>query len=76
LRQESIARFYDKGLKIQAYRRYYEDAGYFNFGYWSGGAKSQRDASDALVDQLFQRIAVKGGRILDVAAAPAAPQNA
>jgi MPBQ/MSBQ methyltransferase len=67
LRQESIARFYDKALKIQAYRRYYEDAGYFNFGYWGGGAKSQRDASDALVDQLVQRITVKGGSILDVA---------
>jgi MPBQ/MSBQ methyltransferase len=67
LRQESIARFYDRTLKIQAYRRYYDDAGYFNFGYWGGGAKSQRDASDALVDQLVERIAVKGGRILDVA---------
>jgi ubiquinone/menaquinone biosynthesis C-methylase UbiE len=67
LRQESIARFYDKALKVQAYRRYYEDAGYFNFGYWGGGAKSQREASDALVDQLVQRITIKGGHILDVA---------
>jgi MPBQ/MSBQ methyltransferase len=67
LQQESIARFYDKALKVKAYRRYYEDAGYFNFGYWGEGATSQRDASDALVDQLVQRITVRGGRILDVA---------
>jgi ubiquinone/menaquinone biosynthesis C-methylase UbiE len=67
LRQESIARLYDRALKFQAYSRYYEDAGYFNFGYWGTGAKSQRDASDALVDQLVQRIPVRSGRILDVA---------
>ncbi len=67
MRQESIAGFYDRALKTRAYRRYYEDAGYFNFGYWAGGAKSQREASDALVDELVQRIAVKGGRVLDVA---------
>ncbi len=67
IRQESIARFYDRALKAPAYRRYFEDAGYFNFGYWGGNAKSQREACDALIDRLVQRIAVKGGRILDVA---------
>jgi MPBQ/MSBQ methyltransferase len=67
VRQESIAGFYDRTLRTGAYRRYYEGAGYFNFGYWGGGANSQREASDALVDQLVQRLAVKGGRVLDVA---------
>ncbi len=67
IRQQSIARFYDRALKAPAYRRYFEDAGYFNFGYWDGHATSQREACDALADQLVQRIAVKGGRILDVA---------
>jgi len=25
-------------------RRYFENSGYFNFGYWGAGAKSQREA--------------------------------
>ena len=48
-------------------RSYFENSGYFNFGYWGTGAKSQREASDALVDQLVARIANKTGRVLDVA---------
>jgi SAM-dependent methyltransferase len=46
---------------------YFENSGYFNFGYWGTGAKSQREASEALVDQLVARIARKTGRVLDVA---------
>jgi SAM-dependent methyltransferase len=48
-------------------RRYYENSGFFNFGYWGAGARSQREASEALVDQMVARIADKRGRILDVA---------
>jgi MPBQ/MSBQ methyltransferase len=48
-------------------RFYYENSGYFNFGYWGAGAISQREASDALVDQMVARIANKTGRVLDVA---------
>jgi MPBQ/MSBQ methyltransferase len=47
--------------------KYYEGSGYFNFGYWGGQARSQREACDALVDRLTGEIALKGGRILDVA---------
>src|SRR5437868_3736793 len=64
---ERMIRIYDRTMPGSNQRRYYEDSGYFNFGYWAAGAKSQREASDALVDQLTARIAGKTGRILDVA---------
>jgi hypothetical protein len=48
-----MIRIYDRTMPGSNQRRYYEDSGYFNFGYWAAGAKSQREASDALVDQLM-----------------------
>ena len=65
--RERMIRVYDRTMRGGNQRRYYENSGYFNFGYWGTGAKSQREASEALVDQLVARIANKGGRILDVA---------
>ncbi len=64
---ERMIRVYDRTMPGSNPRRYYENSGYFNFGYWGSGATSQREASDALVDQLTGRIVGKGGRILDVA---------
>src|SRR5262249_49611763 len=58
---------FDRMMRGSNQRRYYGDSGYFNFGYWGAGATSQRDASEALVDQMVARIASKTGRILDVA---------
>lgn len=65
--RERMIRVYDRTMRGSNQRRYYENSGYFNFGYWGTGAKSQREASEALVDQLVARIANKGDRILDVA---------
>ncbi len=70
--QERMIRMYDRALVSGDYRRYFEDSGFYNFGYWNGGAKSQREASEALVDQLAARIPEKEGRILDVACGPGA----
>jgi len=58
---------YDRMMRGSNQRRYYENSGHFNFGYWGAGAKSQREASEALVDQMVARIANTSGRILDVA---------
>jgi len=58
---------YDRMMRGSNQRRYYENSGYFNFGYWGAGAKSQQEASAALVDQMVARIADRTGRILDVA---------
>jgi ubiquinone/menaquinone biosynthesis C-methylase UbiE len=58
---------FDRMMRGSNQRRYYGDSGYFNFGYWGAGAKSQREASEALVDQMAARIGARTGRILDVA---------
>src|SRR5215470_3351463 len=58
---------YDRMMRGSNQRRYFGDSGYFNFGYWGAGAKSQREASEALVDQMVARIANRTGRVLDVA---------
>jgi MPBQ/MSBQ methyltransferase len=68
--QERMIRMYDRAMFSSDYRQYYEDSGFYNFGYWDTQAKSQREASEALVDQLVDRIPNKGGRILDVACGP------
>jgi len=70
--RERMIRMYDRALISANYRRYFEDSGFYNFGYWDSGAKSQREASEALVDELVRRISNKAGRILDVACGPGA----
>jgi cyclopropane fatty-acyl-phospholipid synthase-like methyltransferase len=73
--RERMIRMYDRAMVSSGYRQYYEDSGFYNFGYWETHAKSQREASEALVDQLVDRIANKGGRILDVACGPGASRR-
>jgi MPBQ/MSBQ methyltransferase len=70
--QDRMIRAYDRALTSSDYRHYFEDSGFYNFGYWDARATSQREASEALVDLLVDRIAIKGGRILDVACGPGA----
>ena len=62
-----MIRVYDHAMVGRHRKGYYGGSGFFNFGYWSTQAQSQREASEALVDQLLDRVVVKGGRILDVA---------
>jgi hypothetical protein len=61
----------DHMMRCSNQRRYYENSGNFNFGYWGAGAKSQRGASEALVDRMVARNANRTGRILDMACGPA-----
>ena len=70
--QERMIRLYDSALGSKDYRHYFEESGFYNFGLWDGGARTQREASEALIDELTGRIANKGGRILDVACGPGA----
>jgi MPBQ/MSBQ methyltransferase len=65
--RERMIRVYDRTMVGSNQRRYYENSGFCNFGYWTAQTKSQREASEALVDQLVERVTNKGGRILDVA---------
>ena len=64
---ERMIRIYDRTMVGRNQRRYYEDSGFYNFGYWDAQTRSQREASETLVDQLIARIPRKEGRILDVA---------
>jgi len=64
---QRMIRIYDRMMRSSYQRRYYENSGYFNFGYWGGGAASQREASEALVDKLASNIGPDAGPILDVA---------
>jgi MPBQ/MSBQ methyltransferase len=70
--QERMIRMYDRALVSNDYRQFYDNSGFYNFGYWDARATSQREASEALVDELVGRIPNKGGRILDVACGPGA----
>jgi len=53
--RDRMIRMYDRALVSANYKRYFEDSGFYNFGYWDSGAKSQREASEALVDKLVFR---------------------
>jgi len=70
--RKRMIRMYDRALISGDYRDYFEDSGFYNFGYWDGRANSQREACEALVDELVGRIPIKGGRALDVACGPGA----
>jgi MPBQ/MSBQ methyltransferase len=65
--QLRLVRSYNRTIASDLLRRYYEDSGFLNWGYWDTESKSQREASEALVDKLLDKIPDKGGRILDVA---------
>ena len=61
---------YDRALASPTYRRLYDNSGYFNYGYWGSNAKTLSEACDTLVDHLVEKIAMRGGRVLDVACGP------
>lgn len=65
--QQRMIRVYDRMMADGTQQRYYGHSGFYNFGYWNTQTRSQRQASEALVDQLVTRIPSKCGRILDVA---------
>src|SRR5438067_2402844 len=65
--QEQMTRAYDRFMVGSLVRRYYDNSGFFNFGYWTDETKTQRAACEALVDQLVDRLPDKSGTILDVA---------
>ena len=65
--QKKMMQLYDRLMVGSVARRYYDNSGFFNFGYWSEQTTSQREASEALVDQLIEMLPEKTGSILDVA---------
>jgi MPBQ/MSBQ methyltransferase len=65
--QQKMIRFYDRLMRNSRQRRYYGNSDFYNFGYWGAGAQTQREASEALVDTLLDRLPHRNGNILDVA---------
>jgi MPBQ/MSBQ methyltransferase len=65
--QRKLVRLYDRSMRNSRQRRYYGNSDFYNFGYWGAGAATQREASEALVDTLLDRLPHRNGAILDVA---------
>lgn len=65
--QQKMVKAYDRLMRNSRQRRYYGNSDFYNFGYWRSGAKNQREASEALVDTLLDRLPGRNGTILDVA---------
>ncbi len=49
------------------HERLFEGSGYSNYGYWTEGTASPREASDNLVDRLLETVPDNAGQVLDVA---------
>jgi ubiquinone/menaquinone biosynthesis C-methylase UbiE len=62
-----MVRLYDRLMSNSRQRRYYGNSDFYNFGYWGAGATTQREASEALVDTLLDRLPDRKGNILDIA---------
>jgi SAM-dependent methyltransferase len=58
---------YDQMMHHELIREYYDQSGFYNFGYWCDDTQSPREASENLLEKLLAFIPAKQGRILDVA---------
>jgi SAM-dependent methyltransferase len=64
---EHVNRKYDEEMYSPAVRNYFGGTDFYNFGYWRPGVRNQREASEALMEELLALIPDKRGSILDVA---------
>ncbi len=58
---------YDRDMLGEPARSYYEDSAFYNYGYWQPGTRTQRQASENLVEKLLSMLPQRSGRVLDVA---------
>jgi MPBQ/MSBQ methyltransferase len=64
---EQINRKYDQEMYAPAVRQYFGGTEFYNFGYWKPQTRTQREASENLMEELLSFIPNKSGSILDVA---------
>lgn len=62
-----LVEMYEPRFLSTRHRTFYGDSGYSNFGYWSDGVTSGRDACDNLIDRLLGMLPGPPGSLLDVA---------
>jgi len=65
--RQRMVQVYDRTMNGRQQRRFYEDSGFYNFGYWDPRTDSARQACETLVDKLSEKIPGDAERILDVA---------
>jgi cyclopropane fatty-acyl-phospholipid synthase-like methyltransferase len=58
---------YDTQMFSELADQYYGGSDFYNFGFWLPDTRSQREASENLVEELLSFLPLKRGRILDVA---------
>lgn len=62
-----LVEMYEPRFLSIRHRTFYGDSGYSNFGYWTDGAATGREACDRLLDRLLGRLTRPPERLLDVA---------
>jgi MPBQ/MSBQ methyltransferase len=62
-----VRQFYDERVESEFLTAYFEESGFWNFGYRVTGAESPRQACEQLVDRLVSMLGEARGAILDVA---------
>ena len=65
--REQINGRYDSTMYSSLVDEYYDYSGFHNYGYWTPATRSQKEASEKLVDLLIGFFPHKNGEILDVA---------
>ncbi len=58
---------YDRGMLGDVARSYYDGSDFYNYGYWLPGTRTQREASENLVEKLLSMLPQRSGRVLDAA---------
>ena len=61
------AHLYDTKMQGRLSQEYYGHSDFYNWGYWRGDTRTQKEASETLVDVLLDLLPNKQGTILDVA---------
>lgn len=64
---DAVNRWYDSRMYRSRPLERYERSGFHNFGYWTPGMRSQKDACEKLMEVLLAFIPQPAGSILDVA---------
>ena len=65
--EQKMIEAYDRSMVSGDAAYYYENSGFYNFGYWTEDTRTQRAACENLVAKLLDFIPEKQGNILDVA---------